>query len=173
MKKNNIEFTIQQKIAIDNRKFVNELVVVDMEYQFPQLKIENRTKNKSCFDLVAYKHQKNEIVLLELKQGYASSRGDSGVVDHNYKFLEHINHPDFKKTLISDVKSIITQKIELGIIDCKLKSCITEIDNATIGYKLVFAYKEKHEKKTYFNKYSKLNDILFVDLSNTEYILKQ
>ena len=64
--KNNIEFSIQQKILEDNNSDKNQFLVIDMEYQFAQDIIKERTKKKTRFDLVAIDLLNYKIVLFEL-----------------------------------------------------------------------------------------------------------
>lgn len=172
-KKKNIEFTIQQKIHADNNSVKNPFLTVDMEYQFAQNIIEERTTKKTRFDLVAVDLLKHKIVLFELKQGFASSEGGSGVTDHLCKYVEHINHPVFSKSLISDIKSIIEQKETLGIFPFDTKPVLNNLDNATIEFNVIFAYNNTNEKLRYQSKYGIKNKTLYVNISDSKYILNQ
>lgn len=169
--KGNKEFSIQQAIAFNNRSLKKEFVVLDMEYQFAQELVKNRTSKNTRFDLVAYNPKKNEIVLLELKYGFASSNGKSGVVDHQDRYEEHVNHPEFRTALIEDMKTILKQKIELGILKNKPEDFPNNIDQAQIKFKIVFAYDSKNQAKMFKDKF-KDSDILFVNHSKQDYTLK-
>lgn len=172
-KKNNIEFSIQQKIHTDNNSVNNAFLTVDMEYQFAQNIIKERTSKKTRFDIVAVDLLNNKIILFELKQGFASSEGTSGVTDHLSKYVEHIKHPEFSKSLISDIKSIIEQKETLGIFSFDSKPILNNLDSATIEFNVIFAFNNIDEKLYYQKKYGIKNKTLFVDISDSKYILKQ
>ncbi|OQA97064.1 MAG: hypothetical protein BWY22_01493 [Bacteroidetes bacterium ADurb.Bin217] len=171
-KKKNIEFAIQQKISADNNSNMNHYLVVDMEYQFAQQLIKERTTKKTRFDLVAIDLQNNKIILFELKQGFASSTGTSGVHDHIIKYQEHFNHSVFRSALISDIKSIIEQKEELGIYQFPTNFILENLANASIVFKVIFAFNNSKEKDIYKNKYGNNNETLFIDISDSKYIIK-
>lgn len=171
-KKNNVEFAIQQKILADNNSDMNPYLIVDMEYQFAQDIIVERTKEKSRFDLVAIDLIHNKIILFELKQGFASSEGKSGVTDHLSKFTEHINHPEFRKALIEDIKWIIVQKESLGIYAFDSKLIIHKLTDATVEFNIIFAHKDELEKLRYQQKYGNKHKTLFVDITDSNYILR-
>ena len=170
--KSNIEFSIQQKTATDNSSLDNPYLVVDMEYQFEQNKIVNRTNRKTRFDLVAIEHSKNKIVLLEIKQGFASSLGKAGVNDHIARFQEHFIHPEFGNSLRFDVVNIVRQKIELGLFPEGIESILSKIENAEIKIGIVFAFNSIVEKNKYTKRYGSEREILFVDVAKPEFILK-
>ena len=170
--KNNIEFSIQQKIATDNSSLNNPYLVVDMEYQFEQNKIVHRIKKKTRFDLVAIEHSKNKIVLLEIKQGFASSLGKAGVNDHINRFQEHFIHPEFGNSLRFDIVNIIKQKIELGLLSKEISSVISYILDAEIEIGIAFAFNNNVEKDRYTERYGSEREILFVDIAKPEFILK-
>ena len=170
--KNNIEFSIQQKIATDNSSLDNPYLVVDMEYQFEQNQIVDRTKRKTRFDLVAIEHSKNKIVLLEVKQGFASSSGKAGVNDHIDRFQEHFIHSEFGNSLRFDIVNIIKQKIELGILPEEIGSIVSKIVDAEVEIGIVFAFNTNVEKARYSERYGSEREILFVDLAKPKLILK-
>ena len=114
--KKNKEFEIQQKIAKYNNSIKNQYLVIDMEYQFAQEKVLNRTKGKTRFDLVAIDLKRNKIMLLELKQGLSSLSGNAGVEDHFLRYQEHFVHSQFQSALKDDVKGIIWSKNQLGLL---------------------------------------------------------
>ncbi len=146
--KKNQEFSIQQKILADNNSDKNQFLAIDMEYQFEQKSIKERTENKTRFDIVAIDLVNNKIVLLELKQGFASSDGNSGVLAHIKKYQEHINHLEFSASLIADIKSILRQKELLGIYQFSTKTIIENLCNSSIDFKVIFAYKNHRRKGT-------------------------
>jgi len=171
-KKKNVEFSIQQKILADNNSDKNQFLVIDMEYQFAQNIIKERTKEKTRFDLIAIDLKNNKIVLFELKQGFASSEGKSGVTDHLSKFAEHINHLEFSKNLILDIKNIIEQKVVLGIYNFDSTSIVQRLDKAIVEFLIVFASNDQHEKLRYQQKYGNVHKTLFLDLSDSIYQLR-
>jgi len=172
-RKNNLEFSIQQKILLDNNSDKNQFLVVDMEYQFAQDIIKERTKKKTRFDLLAVDIINNKVAILELKQGFASVKGNSGILDHKNRYNEHVNHSDFTKALISDIKSIIKQKEILGIYNFPTDKIVNNLNNVPIEFIVVFAYKDNKEKERYQNKYGKDKTTLFVDINDSSYILKR
>ena len=171
-KKNNLEFAIQQKIVADNNSDKNKYIVVDMEYQFAQGKIKDRTKKKTRFDLIAINRIENKIVFLELKQGFSSSAGNSGVDDHHDKYKLHINHHDFQKALIEDLKQIILQKEQLGIFKFDIHPMISILDGAELEFKVVFAYNNSGELMRYQKLFNRNNNNMYISCSDTYYILK-
>ncbi|MDD3772038.1 MAG: hypothetical protein PHC38_05200, partial [Weeksellaceae bacterium] len=170
--KKNHEFSIQQKILADNNSDKNQFLAIDMEYQFEQKSIKERTENKTRFDIVAIDLANNKIVLLELKQGFASSDGNSGVLDHIKKYQEHINHLEFSASLIADIKSILRQKELLGIYQFTTKAIIENLCNSSIDFKVIFAYKTIEEKERYKKKYGNDGKTLFINTSTQKYIIK-
>ena len=170
-KKKNVEFTIQQKIMSDNNTKGNQFLVVDMEYQFAQDIVEVRTKKKTRFDLVALDLMNDKIVLFELKQGFSSSEGKSGITDHLSKFTEHINHPEFRKFLISDLKSIIEIKELLGVYTFDSTSILQKLDKAIVEFKIIFGCKDQLEKQRYQLTYGDKHKTLFVNISDSNYRL--
>jgi hypothetical protein len=168
--KANEEFRIQQKISVDNSGTENRYWVIDMEYQFAQNCIKNRIDNKTRFDLVSIDLKKRRIVLMELKQGMASSTGKSGVVDHINRYQEHVAHPEFRTWLRHDVKSMIDTKVKLGLFNPQIQTYINNIDKMEIDFLVVFAFKDKDEKQQYLVNYP--NDkTIFIDKDSDKYIL--
>lgn len=116
-----VEFTIQQKIAAANQLPDCEYFVVDMEWQYPQGDIpEAERLYKSRIDIVAVERSTNDIVLFELKQGTGALSGDSGVDGHYNKSYSLIAHSDFCRHLEQDVRNILCDKVELGLIDFEI-----------------------------------------------------
>lgn len=116
-----IEFTIQQKIAAANQLSDSEYFVVDMEWQYPQGDIpEAERLYKSRIDIVAVERSTNDIVLFELKQGTGALSGDSGVDGHYYKSTLLMGNNDFCRHLEQDVRNILNDKVELGLIDYEI-----------------------------------------------------
>lgn len=170
--KKNIEFSIQQKILSDNNSIQNRFLVVDMEYQFEQRNINQRTSKNTRFDLVAIDLLLNKIVLLELKQGFASSKGTSGVNDHIKKYDEHVAHNDFKTKLFADIKNIVRQKELLGIYKFSTSKIIDNLNEDCIDFKVIFAYNTKDEMKLYKQKY-KNDETIFLDIASVTYVLNE
>ena len=142
------EFAIQQNVALGNQTFENKYLVVDMEWQFAQSKIKDRIK-KTRIDLVIVDTEKNpqgynDIYLAEVKCGLDATKGTSGVKAHVEKTMEIINKHEACLALIEDVKSIISIKRELGLIEGNYK----ELDFAPKPkMMLFFAYRGKMEEK--------------------------
>ena len=170
--KNNLEFIIQQKILKHNNSLKNKYFVVDMEYQFAQNIIIERTNKKTRFDLIAINHIDNKIILFELKQGFDSTPGNSGVYDHLDKYIEHLNHKDFRNALISDIRNIVSQKEELGIFQFETKSLLAELEDANIEFKIIFAYKNIEEVINFYNQFGKNISTLYIDINDLNYTLK-
>jgi hypothetical protein len=169
--KKNIEFTIQQKIAKDNSSILNQFLVIDMEYQFAQEKVENRTKEKTRFDLVALDLKHNKIILLELKQGLGSLTGKAGVDDHFLRYQEHYIHPQFQLALKEDVKGIIWSKNQLGLWEFNNSDVILLIDKAEIDFGYVFAAHSESELIIYKQQYGQKYTTLYLDVKANNYIL--
>jgi hypothetical protein len=172
-KKKNIEFSIQQKILSDNNSDKNPFLVIDMEYQFAQNIINERTKKKTRFDLVGVDLMNDKVMLFELKQGFSSSEGNSGVSDHISKYQEHINHPEFSKLLISDIIRLIVQKGQLGIYKFDTMPIVHKLDKTSIEFSIIFAYKSNEEMDRYLNKYGKHSKTLFINTLNSNFTLRE
>lgn len=118
-----IEFQMQQNVALGNRSFNNRFVVVDMEWQFSQKEIPIAQRiSRTRIDLVLVDTHKNgmgknDIYLAELKLGTGATEGKSGMQDHVDKTYEICCCKLACEALITDVRSIIEQKYQLGIIN--------------------------------------------------------
>lgn len=116
------EFAVQQNISLGSRCFDEGLVVVDMEWGFSQGDIPEKQRiSKTRIDLVAVNPKANEngendIYLVEVKHSLDATEGDSGMQDHVNKTNEICNCPAACDALVEDVKAIIDQKVELGIL---------------------------------------------------------
>ena len=116
------EFTVQQNISLGSRCFDEGLVVVDMEWGFSQGDIPEKQRiSKTQIDLVAVnpkvnENGENDIYLVEVKHSLDATEGDSGMQDHVNKTNEICNCHAACEALIEDVKAIIDQKVELGIL---------------------------------------------------------
>lgn len=171
-KKNNLEFDIQQKILAANNSIYNRYLVVDMEYQFAQDLITDRTNKNTRFDLVAIDLHKKKILLLEVKQGLNAVNGESGVDDHHAKFLEHINHPEFSQALIDDVGNILDTKGQLGLYDFDTSNIAMNIKDASIDFAYVFAFNTPEEELQFKNQYENQYTVFYIDNGTSNYILK-
>lgn len=114
------EFAVQQNIALGSRSFDEGLVVVDMEWEFSQSGAEERI-SKTRIDLVAFnpkqnKNGLNDIYLVEVKHSLDATQGKSGMQDHVDKTSEICKSKAACEALVNDVKTIINQKAELGIL---------------------------------------------------------
>lgn len=142
------EFIIQQKILKENSSNDSNFFVIDLEYQFKQgnIPIEQRI-DATKIDIIAIEKKTKDIVLFELKQGDGAVEGKSGITDHIRKTNTHIGNPIFCNELRNDIVQIITQKIELGILDCG-KEIIPQIQKSKIKMGFIFVtYSEQDEKE--------------------------
>lgn len=145
------EFAIQQNIALGNQTFENRFLVVDMEWQFAQSKIPVQERiNKTRIDIVIVDTEKNskgynDIYLAEVKCGLNATEGTSGVKAHVEKTSKLINKPEACSALVEDVKSILKNKIDLGLIKGKKKVLSFSPDNKP-KMMLIFAYRGDIEK---------------------------
>lgn len=169
--KKNLEFSIQQKIAKDNRSDKNRYWVLDMEYQFSQRNVTNRIKEKTRFDLVTLDLLQNKIMLLELKQGLGALSGNAGIDNHYKRYAEHVEHPQFKSALRNDIKGIIQSKKQLGLLDFDATNIMKIIDYADIGFGYVFAYTSENELDTYKKQFDRKYLTLYLDAKVDKYIL--
>lgn len=113
------EFAVQQNIALGSRSFDKGLVVVDMEWRFSQGEIKRITP--TMIDLVAFNPQPNkeglnDIYLVEVKHSLDATQGKSGMQDHVNKTFEICQCKEACEAIVNDVKTIIDQKSELGIL---------------------------------------------------------
>ena len=121
--KTDLEFEVQQNIALGNRSFSNRFVVVDMEWQLPQSDIKKEERIiKTRFDLVVVDTKRNErgdndVYLGELKVGMGATGGKSGIVAHIEKTNEIMKSPKACAVLRADVERIIRQKVALGLLE--------------------------------------------------------
>lgn len=116
------EFAVQQNISLGSRSFDDGLVVVDMEWGFSQGKIQSSMRIPATkIDLVAFnpkanKEGFNDIYLVEVKHSLDATQGKSGMQDHVDKTFEICQCKEACEALVNDVKTIIDQKTELGIL---------------------------------------------------------
>ncbi|MFD0836021.1 hypothetical protein ACFQ0I_09615 [Mariniflexile aquimaris] len=169
--KENIEFEIQQKIAKNNSSINNRFLIIDMEYQFEQRKVTNRTNDKTRFDLVALDLKLNKIMLLELKQGLGTLTGNSGIDDHYLRFRQHISHPQFQTALKSDIKGILQSKQLLGLFEFDVNALIVGLDKAEIDYAYVFAAHSDVEMESYKKDFGSKYKTLYLDSQANNYTL--
>ena len=144
------EFTMQQLIASQNVDEQSEFLVIDMEYQYEQNDVpKDKRIDKTRIDLVAIEKASNAIVLFELKQGCGALEGKSGIEDHIKKTQKHIDTEDFCKKLRRDIKAIIDQKVQLGMLDEYANKYIEPIDTAEIKMMFIFVYSSPEERMSY------------------------
>lgn len=145
-----MEFTMQQMIASQNVDENSEFLVIDMEYQYEQKDVPADERiDKTRIDLVAIELATKAIVLFELKQGCGALEGRSGIEDHIKKTQKHIDTEDFCKKLRRDIKAIIGQKVQLGMLDEYANKCIEYIDTAEIKMMFIFVYSSPEERMSY------------------------
>ena len=116
------EFQLQQNISMGNHDCSNRFLAIDMEWQFAQEDIdENDRIKRTRIDLVIVDlnpntHGENDIYLTEVKLGTDALKGDSGLQGHVNSTSIIANSKIACQGLIDDVKAILTQKHDLGII---------------------------------------------------------
>ncbi len=122
------EFQLQQNISLGNRDCEGRYLVVDMEWQFSQVKITKKDQIKKTrpdlivVDLKPNSKGENDIFLTEVKLGTVALKGNSGLQGHVNSTNEIACFKPACEALKDDVISIITQKHELGIFYGKLPS---------------------------------------------------
>ena len=118
--KQRAEFDTQQNIAKFNQDNSNRYIVLDMEYAFEQNQIEKQDREKrGVFDLLGIEIETNKIVFFEVKKGMGATKGKSGIDEHISDFENYLfgkNSDIFRINLLEDVKNIIEDKTELGIL---------------------------------------------------------
>ena len=116
------EMELQQNIMLGNSSFDGRYVVADVEWAFSQSDITKEERIPGTrIDLVivdTHKNEegKNDIYLAEVKLGADAIEGPSGIKGHVEKTNALIETPHACEALVEDVKSLIAQKMELGII---------------------------------------------------------
>lgn len=119
-KKQRGEFDSQQNIAICNQDESDKYIILDMEYAFKQNQIERDYREKrGVFDLLGIDKETSRIVFFEVKKGMGSAKGKSGIEEHINDFKKYLfgeNSKIFRTNLIKDIKNIIENKTELGIL---------------------------------------------------------
>ena len=120
-KKKRAEFDTQQNIAKSNQNKDDRYLILDMEYQFPQKKIEKIKREKgSGFDLLGIDRETNKIVFFEVKKGMDATKGSSGIESHVNDFENFLFgkfSKDFRTSLVQDINNIIKDKTTLGILE--------------------------------------------------------
>lgn len=153
------EFETQQNITLGNSSFNNRYLVVDMEWQFSQAGVKPEDQiPKTRIDLIIVDTKLNvkgfnDIYLAELKVGIDSINGNSGILDHANKIYKIINNNRACNDLIKDVKTIINQKKELGLISGQHNDL-----NYALCPKMMFilAYRNETEKKIFEDEFGKV-----------------
>ncbi|MBO4739045.1 MAG: hypothetical protein J5606_05735 [Bacteroidales bacterium] len=159
----------QQKIAITNRKDT-DYIVLDLEYAvsrnskfFYDGKLDKKVPR---FDIIAIHN--GQLVVIELKKGMDATGGASGVKPH----IDCFNHTigrDVNGHFVQEMKDLLKQKQELGILEKSLK-----IENAKPKFVFAFADKEEEDKFIEFSCYcfkNKYNDDL-IYLNNSHKLNK-
>lgn len=138
----------QQQIAIANRNDT-DYVVLDLEYAVSRRSefAYNGEKGKKVprFDIIAIHN--GQLVVIELKKGMDATDGLSGVGSH----IDCFNHTigrDEKGIFIEEMKGLLKQKQDLGILDKSLK-----INSAKPQFIFAFADKNKEDKFIEFSSY--------------------
>lgn len=114
------EFETQQNIARDNQCSTNKYTILDMEYRFSQSGIEKSKREKSgSFDLLGINNETQTITFFEVKRGMKALNGKSGIQAHidDFKaFLFGVNAAHYRANLLTDIKNIIEDKTQLGLL---------------------------------------------------------
>lgn len=154
-KKKRSEFDTQQKTASNNQKQVDQYIIVDMEYAFPQAKLEKGERVKRAdFDLLGLERNTGRVVFFEVKKGGKALKGNAGIKTHIEDFEKCLfgsNKVFFRDILKKDIENIISDKNELGIIEYTLPDNFTINDNE-IEY--IFVYEP--DEKTSISNYRKI-----------------
>jgi len=168
--KNRGEFDTEQNVAQRNQTTRDRYIVLDMEYAFEQNRIrkENREK-KSVFDLLGIERASNKIIFFEIKRGMGAIRGNSGIEDHIADFNTFIygkNSTIFRANLINDIKNIVADKLELGII--KNFSLPENLEKSDIELVFVFDPDEESEISAFAKELNKRHELIIVGNGNYE-----
>lgn len=145
-----LEFGVQQNIALGNRSFNNQFLVVDMEWQFSQAGINKANRiGKTRIDLIIVDTQlnvfgTNDFYLAELKVGTGAVEGKSGIVDHIRKTKAIIDMDEVCNDLRKDIESIIDIKSCLGLIEGERKALKLSPKPKMM---IILAYRGKQEKE--------------------------
>ena len=116
------EFQLQQSFSLGNRDTRNRYLVIDMEWQFSQESIDKNNRIKATrpdlvvLDLQPNQEGENVIYLAEVKLGTDALLGKSGLEDHVISTKKIAECMPACAALVADVKKILVQKQELGII---------------------------------------------------------
>ena len=140
-KKTTEERRAQQQIALFNRKNT-EYVVLDLEFAVSSKSRYyyhgQKKKSNPQFDIIAIRQ--GQLIIIELKKGMGALAGKSGIYDHIDSFLYTIGYNDCAKwEFIEDMKELLKQKQDLGILD---KSIIINNEEP----KFVFAFADEEGK---------------------------
>lgn len=148
------EFESQQNIAFINQEEGDRYIILDMEYNFSQSEIikADRVK-KAGFDLVGIERKTGKIIFFEVKKGFKALTGKAGISTHIRDFEECLfgrNKEVFTKNLIRDIKNIVSDKKQLGII----KNFALPVSLSAEGIELIFVFEPvSADKGNYSAKY--------------------
>jgi len=118
VKKRN-EFETQQGIATSNQDKNDKYIILDMEYRFPREEIEENRPKQAGFDLLGVERKTGKVVFFEVKTGTQSLTGTSGIAQHIGDFEQYLygeHRVFFRKHLETDIRYIVADKKELGIL---------------------------------------------------------
>jgi hypothetical protein len=166
------EFDTQQNIAKCNQSKEDKYLIIDMEYEFEQNEIlkEEREKGASI-DLLGVECSTGKIILFEVKTGLGAIKNVSGINAHIIDFEAYINgkHKElFRKNLFNDVKNIIGDKIQLGLI--KDTQILNKISKEIPELIFVFHPNSISEITQFEDELKKSKELIIV--SNSDYKLK-
>ena len=155
------EFDSQQNIAICNQKMNNKYIILDMEYSFERA---SRTEKLISIDLVGVERLSGKIVLFEVKTGLGAINNKSGIDEHIYDYEKYINGPNkerYRKNLLNDVKSILSNKMELQLISDK--SLLSKVVDNTPEFKFIFHPESTPEIEIFKNKLNNKKELILVN----------
>jgi len=119
-KKERAEFDTQQSIAQCNQNKDDKYIILDMEYAFEQNRIEkNNREKRAVFDLLGVERKTNKIIFFEVKNGMGATKGKSGIEEHICDFKTYLNGKNskyYRNNLIEDIRNIIKDKMQLGLL---------------------------------------------------------
>jgi hypothetical protein len=170
------EFDTQQNIARNNQAKDDKYIIIDIEYNFSQAEIKERNREKRAgFDLLGIERKTNKIVFFEVKKGRSALTGKAGLNSHIEDFETYLfgkNKDKFREQLEIDIRNIVSDKKELGIIDFALPSDFS-IDDNKIDFMFVFEPTADCSKEQYDLIYEQEITNSRKKISNNFYFTKQ
>ncbi len=155
------EYEIKQQIVYENNVSPNavdtDFFIIDMEYQ---------NKEKNQFDIIALHynstrqdHQKGiaSIAIIEIKQGNTTLKTTAqnpGIRRHLEDFKSFINSPERNQNFISEMREVLMQKCQLGLIKDLSEKTIKKLN---LSHEIEFYVVLANYKKASTNLSTELN----------------